>query len=143
MAIMGGGIRAGGGGGGQTARGGNDDVQVVSEAEFEAEVIRSELPVLIEFSSERSAACKQVAPEVVAFAREMEGKVKVVKVDIDKSKLLARELRVQSVPTFMVFVEQRIADAAAGPISRKKMRTMVEPFLPRAAGAMLTLPRSA
>ena len=113
-----------------------DVVVSITEREFEAEVIRSEMPVLIEFSADWCAPCKQIAPEVSAFAREMQGKVKVVKVDIDKSPLLARELRVQSVPTFMVFSEQRIADAAVGAISKKKMMQMVEPFLPRAAGAL-------
>ena len=49
--------------------------------------------------------------EVDAFAKEMAGKVKTVKVDIEKAPLLVRELRVQSVPTFMVFAEQRIVDA--------------------------------
>src|SRR3954469_25514927 len=76
-------------------------VTPVSEREFEAEVIRSELPVLIEFSAEWCAPCKTIAPEVEAFAREYQGRVKVVTVDIDKSPLLARELRVQSVPMFM------------------------------------------
>jgi thioredoxin 1/putative thioredoxin len=109
---------------------------MVTEREFEREVVRSELPVLIEFRSERSAASKQVAPEVQAFADEMEGKVKVVKVDIDKAPLLVRELRVQSVPTFMVFAQQRIVDALAGPVRKKQLLAMVEPFLPRAEGAI-------
>jgi thioredoxin 1/putative thioredoxin len=66
----------------------------------------------------------------------MRGKVKVVKVDIDRAPVLARELRVQSVPTFMVFAQQRICDVAVGAIRKKKMREMVDPFLPRAEGAI-------
>src|SRR5215472_3483977 len=115
------------------------DVLLVSEADFEREVLRSELPVLIEFSAEWCAPCKQIAPEVEAFALEMRGKAKVVKVDIDKSQTLARELRVQSVPTCMVFAQQRIVDAQVGAIRRKQMRAMVEPFLPRAEGALKAL----
>ena len=112
------------------------DVAAVSEREFEREVLRSELPVLIEFSAEWCAPCKQIAPDVAAFAQEMRGKVKVVKVDIDKSPMLARELRVQSVPTFMVFAQQRIVDVQVGAIRKKQMRAMVEPFMPRAEGAL-------
>jgi thioredoxin 1/putative thioredoxin len=111
-------------------------VPFVTERDFEQQVIASELPVFIEFTADWCGPCKQVAPEIDAFAREMQGKVKVVKVDIDKAPLLARELRVQSVPTFMVFAEQRIVDGAVGVITKKKMREMVEPFLPRAAGAL-------
>jgi thioredoxin-like negative regulator of GroEL len=125
---------SGAGGGKQPS--GPSAVTQVTEREFEAEVIRSELPVLIQFFLETSAPCRALAPEVEAFARENQGKVKVVKVDVQKAPLLARELRVQSVPTFMVFAEQRISDAAVGAISKKKMQQMVEPFLPRAAGAL-------
>jgi thioredoxin 1/putative thioredoxin len=111
-------------------------IPMVTEREFEREVIRSELPVLIEFTADWCAPCKQIAPDVAAFAEDMRGKVKVVKVDIDKAPLLARELRVQSVPTFMVFAEQRIMDVQVGAIRKKQMLAMVDPFLPRAEGAV-------
>ena len=135
--LGGGGMRGGApprGPGGAAAN--NDDIVFVTEREFEQEVIRSELPVLIEFTADWCAPCKQIAPEVAAFAREMLGKAKVVKVDIDKAPVLARELRVQSVPTFMVFAQQRIADVQVGAIRKKQMLAMVEPFLPRAEGAI-------
>lgn len=112
------------------------EIPYVSERDFEREVIRSELPVFIEFSADWCAPCKQVAPDVEAFAREVAGKVKVVMVDIDRSPVLAQQLRIQSVPTFMVFAEQRIADVVVGAIRKKQMLAMVEPFLPRAAGAL-------
>ena len=119
--------------------GGGGGIPTVSEREFEAEVLQSEIPVLMEFSAEWCAPCKQIAPDVEAFAREMAGKVKVVKIDIDKSPVIAKQLRVQSVPTFMVVAEGRIADAVVGAIRKKKMHEMVEPFLPRAAGALKVL----
>jgi thioredoxin 1/putative thioredoxin len=137
MSMLGGGVRGGGRGGeAKGAPGAGGDITWVTEREFEREILRSELPVLIEFTADWCAPCKQIAPEVDAFAREMKGKIKVVKVDIDKAPLLARELRVQSVPTFMVFAEGRIADAQVGAIGKKQMRAMVDPFLPRAAGAL-------
>jgi thioredoxin len=130
MAIVGGASEKGPGG---KAGGG---VPMVTEREFEQEVLRSELPVLMEFTADWCAPCKQIAPDVDAFAAEMRGKAKVVKIDIDKAPALARELRVQSVPTFMVFAQQKICDVAVGAIGRKRMRAMVEPFLPRAEGAV-------
>ncbi len=111
-------------------------IPYVSEQEFESAVLRSELPVMVEFTADWCAPCKQIAPEVEAFARDMEGKVRVVKVDIDKSPLLARELQVKSVPMFVLFHEQRIVDGVVGAVGKKKLREMVEPFLPRAAGAL-------
>jgi thioredoxin 1/putative thioredoxin len=108
----------------------------VTEREFEAVVLRSELPVMVEFTADWCGPCKQIAPEVEAFAHDMEGKVRVVKVDIDKSPMLARELQVKSVPMFVLFAEQRIVDGVVGAVGKKKLREMVEPFLPRAAGAL-------
>jgi thioredoxin 1/putative thioredoxin len=122
--------------GGAERQAGGTSIPTLTEREFEREVLRSELPVLIEFAAEWSAPSKQIAAEVAGFADEMRGKVKVVKVDIDRAPVLARELRVQSVPTFMVFAQQRICDVAVGAIRKKKMREMVEPFLPRAEGAI-------
>ena len=108
----------------------------VSEQDFEPEVLRSELPVLIEFTSERSAGSKSVAPEVEALARELEGKCKVVKIDVDKSKRIATSLRIQTVPMFMVFSKGRPVAAEQGVLRRAQLREMVEPFLPRAEGAI-------
>ncbi|HEY3818715.1 MAG TPA: thioredoxin domain-containing protein [Polyangiaceae bacterium] len=138
MTILGGfgGRGPGGDSTGQGKAGGKGSVPYVTERDFEKEVLRSELPVLMEFTADWCQPCKAIAPEVEAFAQEMEGKAKVVKVDVDKSPVIAQQLRVQSVPTFMVVAEGRIQDAVVGAIRKKKMQEMVEPFLPRAAGAI-------
>ncbi len=138
MTILGGfgGKRGPGGEAGSAKGGGSGAAAYVTERDFEREVLRSEVPVLIEFTADWCEPCKAIAPEVDAFAREMQGKVKVVKIDVDKSPVIAQQLRVQSVPTFMVLAEGRIQDAVVGAIRRKKMQELVEPFLPRAAGAL-------
>lgn len=108
----------------------------VTEREFEQEVLLSEIPVLVEFMIEQDRTCQAIVPEVEAFAKEIEGKVKVVTCDLERSPGLARQLRIQQVPVFMLFVDQRLGDAQAGPLNKKQLRAMVEPFLPRAAGAL-------
>ena len=135
MTILGG-MGGKGPGGDAAARGKGAGIPYVTERDFEQEVIRSEIPVLMEFSAAWCEPCKAIEPDLQAFAREMEGKVKVVKIDVDKSPVIAQQLRVQSVPTFMVLAEGRIQEAVVGAIRRKKMQEMVEPFLPRAAGAL-------
>jgi thioredoxin 1/putative thioredoxin len=109
---------------------------VVAETDFEKEVLRSELPVFIDFYADWCAPCKTVAPEVEALARELEGKAKFVKVDIDKSKRIAASLRIQAVPTFMVFHKGRPVAAEQGVLKRAQLREMIDPFLPRAEGAI-------
>ncbi len=111
-------------------------VPYVTEQDFEREVLKSELPVLVEFSAEWCQPCKVVAPEVDAVATDLAGKLKVVKVDIDKSKRLAMTLRVQSVPTFVVFAKGRPVVGEQGVLRRAQIADLVDPYLPRAAGAI-------
>jgi thioredoxin 1/putative thioredoxin len=136
MTILGGFGGKRGSGGNAPAKSGAGSVPYVTERDFEREVLRSELPVLMEFTADWCEPCKAIAPEVEAFAKEAQGKAKVVKIDVDKSQVLAQQLRIQSVPTFMVVAEGRIQDAVVGAIRKKRMHELLEPFLPRAAGAI-------
>ena len=136
MTILGGFGGSRGQGAGPAPGKGGGGVPFVTERDFEREVLRSELPVLLEFSADWCEPCKVIAPEVEAFAREQAGKIKVLKLDIDKSPIIAKQLRIQSVPTFMVIAEGRVRGAVVGAIRRQKMLELVEPFLPRPAGAL-------
>ncbi len=111
-------------------------LKAVTERDFEREVLRSELPVLLEFGAEWCGPCKVVAPELEAISRELEGKAKVLTVDIDKSPVLAREMGVQSVPTFVVFHQGRPVNGQVGALKKAQLLEMLEPLLPRAAGAL-------
>lgn len=111
-------------------------IPIISEQDFEREVLRCELPVLIMFYADWAASYEAVAPEVEAVARELEGKVKVVKVDIDLSKRIAASLRIQAVPTFTVFSKGRPVAAEQGVLRRNQIRELTEPFLLRSEGAV-------
>jgi thioredoxin 1/putative thioredoxin len=111
-------------------------VPYVTEQEFEQEVLRSELPVLVHFTANWCQPCKISAPEVEAVAQDLEGKLKVFKVDIDQSKRLASMFRIQSVPTFMVVHKGRPVTGGQGVMRRAQILEMVDPYLPRAAGAI-------
>lgn len=109
---------------------------VVTERNFEQEVLMSELPVLLEFSAEWCGPCKQMAPDLQALARELEGKAKVVMLDIDKSPNIPRQMGVQSVPTFVVFHGGRPVGGKVGAMRKAELRGLLEPYLPRAEGAI-------
>lgn len=111
-------------------------LQTVSESDFEQNVMLSELPVLVEFSAEWCGPCKVMAPELEALSHELKGKAKIVKIDIDRSPTLARQMGVQSVPTFVVFQAGRPVDGRTGALQRAQLRAMLDPFLPRAEGAL-------
>jgi thioredoxin 1/putative thioredoxin len=111
-------------------------VATVSEQNFEQEVLRSEVPVLVEFGAEWCGPCKMVAPELEALSDELSGKAKIVSIDIDHSQILAREMGVQSVPTFVVFHQGRPVNGKVGALRKAQLRELLEPVLPRAAGAL-------
>src|SRR5690349_11729477 len=111
-------------------------LRTVTEQTFEQEVLMSEVPVLVEFSAEWCGPCKVVAPELVALSHELGDKAKVVTIDIDRSPTISRQLGVQSVPTFVVFHQGRPANGKVGALKRAQLREMIDPFLPRAEGAL-------
>ncbi len=111
-------------------------VSSVTEQTFEQEVLMSEVPVLVEFSAEWCGPCKVVAPELAALSSELADKAKIVTIDIDRSPNLSRQLGVQSVPTFVVFHQGRPAGGKVGALKRTQLREMLEPYLPRAEGAL-------
>jgi thioredoxin len=139
MTILGGfGGKGRGGGASKEAgpKGGGGGIAYVTERDFEREVLRSEIPVLMQFTADWCQPCKAIAPDVEAFAQEYAGKVKVIKIDVDRAPIIAQQLRVQSVPTFMIVAEGQVRDAVVGALKKKKLQEFVEPFLPRAAGAL-------
>jgi thioredoxin 1 len=109
---------------------------VVTERTFEQEVLTSELPVLLEFTAEWCGPCKQMAPDLLALARELEGKAKIVALDIDKSPNIPRQMGVQSVPTFVVFHGGRPVGGKVGAMRKAELRALLDPYLPRAEGAI-------
>jgi thioredoxin len=111
-------------------------LQQVTEQDFETEVLVSELPVLVEFGATWCGPCKVVEPELQALARDYAGRAKVVSVDIDQSPFLARQLGVQSVPTFLVFHQGRPVNGKTGALKKAQLAELIEPLLPRAAGAL-------
>lgn len=108
----------------------------LTEQNFESALLSTELPVLIKFTAEWCQPCKQVAPEVEALAKELEGKAIVVECDIDKSPNITQQLGIQSVPTFAVFSGGRPVAGKAGVLRKAQLMQLIEPFLPRAAGAI-------
>lgn len=75
----------------------------VSDATFEAEVLKSKEPVLVDFFAEWCGPCKAMAPALEQVASEMAGKLKVVKVDVDQNPGITQKYRIQAMPTLIMF----------------------------------------
>lgn len=81
------------------------DIPKVDEAAFEAEVLKSTLPVMVDFTAIWCGPCKMLDPVVVQLAQDWNGKVKFVKLDIDDNSNLVVKYGVMGVPTLILFVD--------------------------------------
>lgn len=87
---------------------------IITEENFDKEVLKSELPVLVDFWATWCGPCRMLAPTIEEIACELEGKVKVGKVDVDEQPGLAAKFRVSSIPTLIVFVGGKVKSTTVG-----------------------------
>jgi thioredoxin 1 len=92
----------------------------VTDKTFDAEVLKSTEPVLVDFHAEWCGPCKAMAPALEQVAAEMKGKVKVVKVDVDQNPEITTKYRIQAMPTLMIFKDGKVAAQNVGALVQKK-----------------------
>jgi putative thioredoxin len=105
-----------------------DIIKDTSTAGFAKDVLEASrsVPVLVHFTSERSAACKQLTPMLAKLVRAQNGKVRLVRMDVDKHPTIAQQLRVQALPTVYAFLDGRPVDGFAGPQSEAQVKAVIE-----------------
>jgi thioredoxin 1 len=91
----------------------------VTDKTFDAEVLKSSEPVLVDFFAEWCGPCKAMAPALDQVAAEMQGKLKVVKVDVDQNPEITMKYRISAMPTLMVFKDGKIVNQQQGAIVQK------------------------
>jgi len=108
-------------------------VQAVTDTTFEAEVLQSELPVLVDLYADWCQPCKQLSPIVAQVAEELAGKIKVVKVDVDNNPMVAQTFRAQSIPMLLVIAQGRVVQHHVGVLDKPGLMRLLEPVIPRSA----------
>lgn len=105
----------------------------VTDATFADEVEQSDLPVLVDLWAEWCGPCRFLAPVVDQIAREMAGRVRVVKLNVDENQTTAQRFRVVSIPTLLIFKDGREVDRLVGAQPKAEILQRIEPLLARSA----------
>ena len=98
----------------------------VSDKNFESEVLKSQQPVIVDFWAEWCGPCKAMGPLVDELAKELDGKAKVVKINIDDSPEAPTKYGVRGIPTFMVFKGGQLVDTRVGGMSKGALSDWVK-----------------
>jgi thioredoxin 1 len=90
----------------------------VDKNNFQSSVLQSAEPVVVDFWAEWCGPCKMIAPSLEEIATELDGKVKVAKLNIDENPELAAQFGVRSIPTLMIFKAGQVADMKVGALPK-------------------------
>jgi len=100
-------------------------VAKVSDKDFEAEVLKSAEPVVVDFWAEWCGPCKMIAPALEEIAGTMNGKVKIVKLNVDENPATASKYGIMSIPTLMIFKNGELASRQVGAAPRQKLEQWI------------------
>lgn len=101
----------------------------VTDANFESEVLKSDVPVLVDFWAEWCGPCKMIAPVLVELADEYDGKIKVAKLDVDKNNATAAQFRIMSIPSLLFFKDGEKVDQIIGAFPKQHFVEKIEQVL--------------
>ena len=99
---------------------------ILTNENFDAEVLQSDVPVLVDFWATWCGPCKMIAPIVAEIAQENEGRIKVGKVNVDEQQRLVIRFGISSIPTLLVFKNGELVNKAVGYMSKEELLGLIK-----------------
>ncbi|MGA2639494.1 MAG: thioredoxin [Spirochaetia bacterium] len=102
------------------------DEVTVTRSNFDAEVMKSAVPVIADFWAEWCGPCKMIAPVLKDLARDYKDKIKIAKIDVDAEGELAQQFNIVSIPTILVFSKGQVVKQQIGAVPRPALEKMIK-----------------
>ncbi|MEJ1097589.1 MULTISPECIES: thioredoxin TrxA [unclassified Pseudoxanthomonas] len=103
-----------------------DKVTHVGDADFEATVLKSEEPVLVDFWAEWCGPCKMISPVLDELAKTYDGKLKVVKLNVDENRATAIKYHVRNIPLLLMFKDGQVQATQVGAVGKGQLTQMID-----------------
>jgi thioredoxin 1 len=105
---------------------GNENLLVVTDSDFEDQILKSSVPALVDFWAAWCGPCRQVGPVVEELAGEYVGKVKVAKLNVDENKQTPGKYGVRGIPTLMLFKNGEVVDQIVGAVPKSRIKELLD-----------------
>jgi thioredoxin 1 len=106
-----------------------DTIQTLTDANWDADVMKSPQPVLVDFWADWCAPCKTLMPAVEAVAEQFKGRLRVGKVNVEENEQVPFQYNITTLPTLLVIKDGKVSEQRVGLISRDNLVKLIEPHL--------------
>jgi thioredoxin 1 len=104
----------------------SSQIHHVSDDTFEPEVLKSEVPVLVDYWAEWCGPCKSIAPILDEVAKEYDGRLKVAKLNVDENQLVPAKFGIRGIPTLMLFKDGNVEATKVGALSKSQLTAFLD-----------------
>ena len=104
----------------------SSSIQHVTDASFEPDVLKSDVPVLLDYWAEWCGPCKSIAPILEEVAKDYEGRVKIAKINVDENQAVPAKFGIRGIPTLMIFKGGELAATKVGAMSKAQLTAFID-----------------